>query len=257
MVGDSRGAEVRAGQAGRQLDQPEGRRSRFPAQSGDRQALRRRRRRHGVRRTGAGRHGGPEGRHLPARVCAVDRTRRIRPDRHHLRPEHPRDRDRPRRAQRVRDQLHRGDAHHQGDLSRREDQRRRQQSVVLVSRQRRRARGDSLRVPVSRDQGRHGHGDRQRRTARGVRRHSEGAPRARRGHHLQPAARRDRAPGGAGGDDQGRRHEENAGPELARRTGRGAAVARARARRHRFHRDRRRRGAAEVSAPARHHRRPA
>ena len=46
-----------------------------------------------------------------------------------------------------------------------EDQWRRQQPLVLVPRQRRRARGDALRVPLPRHQGRHGHGDRQRRSA--------------------------------------------------------------------------------------------
>ena len=59
-----------------------------------------------------------QGRDLPARLHAADRARRLRSVRHHLRPEHPRDRHRPRGAQRVRHQLHRGDAHHQGDLSR-------------------------------------------------------------------------------------------------------------------------------------------
>ena len=39
------------------------------------------------------------------------------PDRHHLRPEHPRRRDRHRGARRVRDQLHRGDAADQGDAA--------------------------------------------------------------------------------------------------------------------------------------------
>ncbi len=43
---------------------------------------------------------------------------RLRSVGHHLRPEHPRDRHRPRGAQRLRDQLHRGDAPHQGHLSR-------------------------------------------------------------------------------------------------------------------------------------------
>ena len=76
-------------------------------------------------------------------------TGRLRSDRHHLRSEHPRDRHRARGAQRLRGQLHRGDAHHQGDLPGREDQRRRQQPVVLVPRQRRRPRGDALGVPVS------------------------------------------------------------------------------------------------------------
>ena len=40
-------------------------------------------------------------------------------DRHHLRPEHPGDRDRARGAQRLRQALHRGDAADQGDLPRR------------------------------------------------------------------------------------------------------------------------------------------
>ena len=40
-------------------------------------------------------------------------TGRLRSVGHHLRPEHPGDRDRPRGAQRLRDQLHRGDADHQ------------------------------------------------------------------------------------------------------------------------------------------------
>ena len=71
----------------------------------------------------------------------------------------------------------------------REDQRRRQQPVVLVPRQRHRPRGDALGVPVPRHQGRHGHGDRQRRAARRLRGHPEGAARARRGRDLQPPAR--------------------------------------------------------------------
>ncbi len=53
----------------------------------------------------------------------------------------------------------------------------------------RRARGDSLGVPVSRHQGRPGHGDRERRAARGLRGHPEGSARAGRRHHLQPPAR--------------------------------------------------------------------
>ena len=56
-------------------------------------------------------------------------------------------------------------------------QRRRQQPVVLVPRQRRRPRGDARRLPVSRDPGRHGHGHRQRRPARGLRGDPRGAAR--------------------------------------------------------------------------------
>ena len=55
-----------------------------------------------------------QGGDLPARLPAARRSRRVRSVRHHLRPQHPRHRHRPRGAQRVRDQLHRGDADHQG-----------------------------------------------------------------------------------------------------------------------------------------------
>ena len=51
------GPEVRAGQADRQFDQPQGRRSRVPAPRPARPPLRSGRRRDGVRRTGPGRHG--------------------------------------------------------------------------------------------------------------------------------------------------------------------------------------------------------
>ena len=90
----------------------------FLAQGAHDPPLRRRRRRHGVRRDGAGRHDRAEGRDLPARVHAAHRAGRLRSVRHHLRPEHPRDRDRARGAQRLRDQLHRGHEDHQGDAAR-------------------------------------------------------------------------------------------------------------------------------------------
>ena len=126
----------------------------FLKKARQRPAIRRRRRRDGVRRDRPGRHRRAQGRDLLARVQAADREARFRSDRHHLRPEHPGDRDRPRRAQRVRHQLHRGVPADQGRVPRRELQRRHQQPVVLVPRQRRRPRGDSLGVSVPRDQGR-------------------------------------------------------------------------------------------------------
>ena len=89
----------------------------FLAQGAPRPALRRRRRRDGVRRDRPGRHGRAQGRDLPARLQAADRAGGLRSDRHHLRPEHPRHRHRPRGAQRLRRQLHRGDADHQGDAA--------------------------------------------------------------------------------------------------------------------------------------------
>ena len=56
MVGDRSRAQMRAGQERRQLDQPEGRGGRLPAQGQAGPALRRRRGGDGVRRGGAGRH---------------------------------------------------------------------------------------------------------------------------------------------------------------------------------------------------------
>ena len=82
VVGDRGRPQVRAGQAGRQLDQPEGRRGRTSSQKARaRPPLRRRRGRDGVRRAGPGRHGRAQGRDLPARLPAADRAGRasIRP----------------------------------------------------------------------------------------------------------------------------------------------------------------------------------
>ena len=80
----------------------------------------------------------------------------------------------------------------------------------------RRPRGDPLGVPLPRHQGRHGHGDRQRRAAGRLRRHPEGPARARRGHHLQSASRRDRADGAVRRHREGERAEEGARSRLAR-----------------------------------------
>ena len=68
--------------------------------------------------------------------------------------------------------------------------------LVLVPRQRPGARGDPHRVPLPRDSRRHDHGHRQRRAARRLRGDPERPARARRGHHLQPAAGCGRAHGG-------------------------------------------------------------
>ncbi len=248
--------QVRPGQEHRQLDQPQGRRRGFSAQGEDRPALRRGRRRHGLRRDRSGRHDPAEGRDLSARLQAADGTGRIRSVRHHLRSEHPGDCDRPRGAQRLRGQLPRGDADHQGDLPGREGERRRQQSLVLVPRQRPGARSDSLGLPLPCHQGGHGHGHRERRPAGRLRGHSEGAPRARRGHHLQPPARRDRAHGAVRRNGEGRREEARSGRCVAAGDGRSAVVPRARARGRGLHRAGCRRSEAEVRPPAADHRRP-
>ena len=58
--------EVHAGQGRRQLDQPQGRRGVVPRAGARRSRLRRRRRRHGVRRAGPGRHRRAQGRRSAA-----------------------------------------------------------------------------------------------------------------------------------------------------------------------------------------------
>ena len=67
---------------------------------------------------------------------------------------------------------------------------RRVEPVVCVPRQRARARGDALGVPLSRHQGRHGHGHRQCRPDRGLRRSRSGVARGLRGRGAQPPAGR-------------------------------------------------------------------
>ena len=75
VVGDRSRPQVRAGQGGRQLDQPQGRRSGLPAQGEDHPPLRRGDDRDGVRRDGPGRHRRAQGRDLQARLQAADRDR--------------------------------------------------------------------------------------------------------------------------------------------------------------------------------------
>ena len=224
VVGARGGPQVRPGQGDRQLDQPQGRRRGLPAEGADRPPLRRRRRRDGVRRDRARRT------RSTRKVQICQRAYKLLTEKvgfdplgHHLRPEHPRDRDRHRGAQRLRGQLHRGDDDHQGDLPRREDQRRRQQPVVLVPRQRRRPRGDALGVPLSRDQGRPRHGDRQRRPARRLRGHPEGPARARRGRASSTAGRT-RPSGWSSSPRRSRATgtKRETGPRVARRARRGS-----------------------------------
>ena len=240
---DPRRAEVRAGQRRRELDQPQGGRGRLPREGPNGQDVRRRRRRDVLRRAGPGRHGRAEGRDRRSLDPAARRRGRVRADRHHHRPEHPRGRDRPRGARGLREVVHRGDPRDQARTSGRACLRRRVEPELLVPRERTGAPRDPLRVPLPRDRGRARHGDRERGPARGVRGHPEGSARARRGHHLQPSRGRDRAHGdvrrlGEGGWPRARRR-----PHLARGLGRGPARPRPRARHRRLHRRRHRGGA--------------
>ena len=85
------------------------------------------------------------------------------------------------------------------------------------------ARGDAFGVPLSRHPGRHGHGHRQCRPARALRRHRPRAARAGRGRHPQPARRRHRpAARGRREISRGGRAEARGRSCLAREAGRGA-----------------------------------
>ena len=105
---------------------------------------------------------------------------------HHLRSQHLRRRDRHRGAQQLRRRLHRGDARDQAALPARQDLGRRLQPLLLLPRQRAGAQGDALGVPVPRHPGRHGHGHRQCRPARGLRPDPARAARGLRGRDPQP-----------------------------------------------------------------------
>ena len=129
----------------------------------------------------------PQGRDLPAGLQAADRGGRLPARGHHLRRQYPHRRHRHRGAQQLRGRVHRGRARAEADAARLQDLRRREQRLVLVPRQRRGPRGDERRVPLSRDPRRAGHGDRQRRPARGLRRDPQGPARAGRGRAARTA----------------------------------------------------------------------
>ncbi len=125
---------------------------------------------------------------------------------------------------------------------------RRLEPLVRLPRERRRPRGDALGVPVPRAPGRARHGDRERGPAPGLRRHPEGPQGARRGPDLQPARGRDRADAHLRADRHGRGDADRAGPDVAGRLRRGAALARARPRHRRLHRGGRGGGEAAASS---------
>ena len=79
MVGDRGRAEMRAGQGDRQLDLAEGRRGGVPRACREAAPLRRRRRRHGVRREGPGRHLRAQDRDLRARLRLLTEESASRP----------------------------------------------------------------------------------------------------------------------------------------------------------------------------------
>ena len=140
----------------------------FIAQAQADSPLRRGGGRHGLRRTGPGRHARAKNRGLRARVPDLDGGSRLSAAGHYFRSEHSHRRHRHRRAQQLRGQFHRSDALDQAEPAVCKSERRRQQYFVFVSRQQSGARSDALGVFVSRHQSRHGHGHRQCRHARGL-----------------------------------------------------------------------------------------
>ncbi len=250
-------AEVPAGQERGQLDLAEGRRGGVRRARAQGAALRRRRGGDGVRRTGPGRHLRAQGGDLQPRLPDPDRAGRLPAGRHHLRPEHLRRGHRHRGARQLRSGFHRGHPHHPQDPAALPRVRRRVQRVVLVPRQRNRAPGDPLGVPVPRHRRGHGHGHRQRRRHADLRRPGPGPARARGGRDPQPPPRRHRTPAGDRRALQGQEGpEQRRRPELARKAGTRAAGARAGARRGRLCGTGHRGSAAAVHAPAGRHRRP-
>ena len=168
ILGDRGGPEMPAGQAGGQFDLHEGGRGGLHRARQDRAPLRRRGGGDGVRREGPGRHARAQDANLQARLRHSGEPGRLSARGHHLRSQHLRHRHRHGGAQQLRRRFHRGGALDQGEPAARACLGRRIQLVVLVPRQRARARGDAFGVPVPRHQGRHGHGHRQCRADRGL-----------------------------------------------------------------------------------------
>ena len=172
---------MRPGQGDRQLDLAEGGRGRRSShQARLCRALRRRRRRHGLRRAGPGRHASSaRSRSAPAPTRILTEEVGFPPEDIIFDPnifaiatgieEHNNYGvdfiEATRRIKR--------------DAAARPHLGRRLERVVLLPRQRAGARGDARGVPLPRHPGRHGHGHRQRRPARRLRRHRPGAARAR------------------------------------------------------------------------------
>ena len=195
QVGGHRGRpQVRAGQGHRQLDLHEGGRGEVPRAGAAGAQVRRRRGRDGLRRGRPGRQPRAAQGDLRAGLPAARRRGRLPARGHHLRPQRLRRGDRHRGARDLRPGLHRGHPLDQAEPPRRPGLGRHLQRLLLLPRQQPRARGDPRGLPLPRDRGRPRHGHRQRRCSRGLRPGRARAPRADRGRHPQPPARRGRAP---------------------------------------------------------------
>ena len=222
-MGGHRGrAEVPAGQGHRELDLAEGRRREVSPERRDRAQVWRGGGGDGLRRAGPGRDVRGQDPHLRARLPHPGGRGRFPARRHHLRSEHPHRRHRHGGAQQLRGRLHQRHALDQGQPAAREGQRRRLEHLVQFSRQQQGSRGHALRVSLSRHRGGHGHGHRECRDARGLRGDRARAEGAGGGRAAQSPSRRDRAPGGARRNAEGR--ERRRGGRTKRRPKNGATA---------------------------------
>jgi 5-methyltetrahydrofolate--homocysteine methyltransferase len=110
MVGDRSRLALCAGQGRGQFDQPQGRRRELYRTGEARARLRRRRDRHGVRRTGPGGHGRAQGLYMQAHLRHPDAEAGIRSRRHHFRSKHLRHRHRHRGTLGIRRRVYRGNS---------------------------------------------------------------------------------------------------------------------------------------------------
>ena len=165
LGGDRGGAQVRAGQGDRQLDQPQERARGIRRAGPPRASLRCGGGGHGLRRGGAGGYPRAAHRGLRAGVRAARAGRGLSPRGHRLRSQHLRGRDGHRGAPLVCRRLHRRDPARQGAPPRRPRLRGPVQRLFRIPRQQPGPRGDARRVPVPRDPGGARHGHRQRRPA--------------------------------------------------------------------------------------------
>ena len=211
------------GEGGRQLDLAQGRGGGVSRAGTDDPPLRRRRRRDGLRRGGAGGHPGAEGRDLPPGLPSPDGGGGIPAGRHHLRSERLRGGHRHRRTRQLRRGLHRGRPGDQCNAAPRAHERGHLEPLVLVPGQRRGPRGDAHRLPLPRDPGRAGHGDRERRSASRLRRDPGRAHRSDRGRPLPAPRGGDRTPDPDRGRLRGKGNGEGGGPLVAPGAGGQAA----------------------------------
>ena len=259
VFGDRGRAPAAPGQGRRELDLAQGGRRRVPAPGSPLPALRRRGRRHGLRRAGPGGVTRAARRGPATGLRPADERGRVPARGHHPRRQHLRHRDGDGGAQRLRRLLHRGRPAPEAGVPGHADVGRRLERVLRVPRQRPRARGDPLGLPLPRDRRGPRHGHRECRRPADLRRDRAGAARAGRGRRPEPPAGLDRAAARAGRALR-RRERHGAGrrgPRLAGEAGGGAPDPCAGRRHRRVHRRRHRGGSPRRGSAARRHRGPA